>query len=184
MSLAGQLYYIIYRSRYTQLVVVMPVLRINTKLTTHTSRGITTHLTYRIFKCVSWLTKTQECCLTVKDTIVRVESQRKKQNMEVKTTQGLFVPFFFRWNSVLFEEWVSMSVVWEKPCETLAPSVTLSPEGLLRLGCSSGDRNLPKFTLQTVIIGKNYCQFLHKRTVMFTCFFFWHKIFCLNRCQV
>lgn len=66
--------------------------------------------------------------------------------MQVKITQGLglFVPFFFRWNSVLFEGWVSMSVIWEKPCETQDPCETLSPEGLLRLGCGPGDRNLHK----------------------------------------
>lgn len=56
--------------------------------------------------------------------------------MGVKITEGVFVP---GWNSLCFEEWVSMSAVWKK-----APTVTLSQEGPLRLDCGSGDRKLYK----------------------------------------
>lgn len=39
---------------------------------------------------------------------------------------GLFVPFF-RWNSVLFEGWVSMSVVWEKNLQDPGPQCNSIP---------------------------------------------------------
>lgn len=51
--------------------------------------------------------------------------------MGVKISEGVFV---LGWNSLFFEEWVSMSAVWKKPCETQAPTVTLSPEGAAQTG--------------------------------------------------
>lgn len=51
--------------------------------------------------------------------------------MGVKMSEGVFVP---GWNSLFFEELVSMSVVWKKLCETQAPTVTLSPEGAAQTG--------------------------------------------------
>ncbi len=53
--------------------------------------------------------------------------------MGLMITQGLGL-IFFRWNSVLFEGWVSMSVMWEKNLRDPGPQCNSIPRRAAALG--------------------------------------------------